>query len=206
MANSSLYKFEPLFIKPLIYPGSTLYSRRVVELNATISFRSMDMDKDLDMIFDWVNRRYALKYWQLDGPKERVYNTYYSIQRNSNGHSYIGLLDDKPVCQFDVYRVLADEIQQYITADDSDCGFHLLMSPNERAISGLSVHLVRAFLFYYFSFSEAKRMFAEPDIQNERSNRILQKLGFTFLHAIKMSYKTANLYCLTKEQFHETNH
>lgn len=161
----------------------------------------MQLEKDLDMIHDWVNREYALAYWQLDGNKQRVYDLYYSIQRNSNGHSYIGLLDDKPICQFDVYRVLADEIRQYITADENDCGFHLLMAPNENPVPGLSLAITQTFLQFYFSSPEAARMFAEPDIRNLRSNRILQRAGFHLLHSIEMSYKTANLYSITKEQF-----
>lgn len=165
----------------------------------------MELERDLDMIFDWVNRDYALTYWQLDGTMKRVYDTYYAIQRNSNGHSYIGLLDGRPVCQFDVYRILADEIRQYIMADENDCGFHLLMAPNESPVHGLSVAITRTFLEYYFSFEDATRMFAEPDIRNQRSNSILQKAGFRYLHGITMSYKTANLYCITKQQFHATH-
>jgi RimJ/RimL family protein N-acetyltransferase len=44
-------------------------------------------------------------------------------------------------------------------------------------------------------------MFAEPDVTNPRSNRILQQVGFQFIESIKMSYKTANLYVLTRDRF-----
>jgi RimJ/RimL family protein N-acetyltransferase len=204
MNNHFLCALQPLFLKPLHYPGEVLFTHHSPLVDRTISFRSMEIEKDLDMIHDWVNREYALAYWQLDGSRQRVYDLYYSIQRNSNGHSYIGLLDGEPICQFDVYRVLADEIRQYITADENDCGFHLLMAPNNRPIPNLSVAITQSFLLYYFSFPQAVRMFAEPDIHNQRSNRILQRAGFQFLHGIRMSYKTANLYSITKQQFHET--
>lgn len=148
---------------------------------------------------------YTKNYWRLALNKQNLYDLYYSIQRNSNGHSYIGLLDDQPICQFDVYRILADEIKQYITATEDDCGFHLLMAPNETPIKGLSVSILQAYLHYYFSFPEAARMYAEPDIHNYRSNQILQRANFHFHHQIKMSYKTANLYSITKQQFHETS-
>jgi hypothetical protein len=197
----SQFLLQPLFIKPLYYPGSVLYSRFFKKINATLSFRSFNLDTDLELIHQWVNLEYALPFWQLDGNKQRVYDLYYSIQRNSNGHSYIGLLNDIPVCQFDIYRVLADEIRQYITAGENDCGFHLLMAPNNKPVPGLSLTITLAFLEYYFSFPQAERMFAEPDINNPRSNSLLIRAGFQFLRSIKMSYKTAHLYCLNKQQF-----
>ena len=205
MDSLLLPSLQPLFLKPLHYPGDIIFSSYVPSLHKHISFRSMALETDTDMIFDWVNRDYALKYWQLNGSRQRVFDTYYNIQRNSNGHSYIGLLDKKPICQFDVYRVMADEIIQYITADGNDCGFHLLMAPNDSPVQDLSLLVTRTFLQYYFSFQEARRMFAEPDIENQRSNRILQRAGFGFLQGIRMSYKTANLYCITKDEFNATH-
>jgi acetyl CoA:N6-hydroxylysine acetyl transferase len=203
--NKLLYSATPLFLKPLHYPGELLFSKKDLGLSRTLSFRSFNLDTDVDMVHRWVNLDYSRKYWQLNGDRKRVVDLYYSIQRNSNGHSYIGLLDDMPVCQFDVYRVLADEIRQYVTADEHDCGFHLLMAPNEKPVPGLSKAVCEAFLDYYFSFDESKRMFAEPDINNKRSNALLQKLGFEFSQAIQMSYKTANLYSLSKTKFHATH-
>jgi acetyl CoA:N6-hydroxylysine acetyl transferase len=195
------YFLKPIAIKPLAYAGGIIYKEYVDGLG-TIAFRSFELDRDETMIHDWVNRDYALRYWQLDGDRRRVRDTYYAIQRSGEGHSFIGLLNGVPICQFDVYRVLADEIQEFITAPGpQDCGFHLLMAPNERPIPGLSVRITRAMLRHYFQFPEAERMYAEPDVTNPRSNRILQQVGFQLVESIKMSYKTANLYVLTREQF-----
>ncbi len=202
MCQTSKLLLSPLFLKPLYYPGEILYSRFINTLGKTISFRSFNLENDTDLIWKWVNMDYTLKYWQLDGSRQRVYDTYYDIQRNSNGHSYIGMLDDIIVCQFDVYRVLADEVQQYIpAADKNDCGFHLLMAPNETPVHGLTSALIEVMLEYYFSFPEAMKMYAEPDIRNKRSSRLLKEAGFNFLQSIEMSYKKADLYCLHRNEF-----
>jgi acetyl CoA:N6-hydroxylysine acetyl transferase len=195
------YFLRPIAIKPLAYAGGVIYKEYIDGLG-TIAFRSFELDRDEMMIHDWVNREYALRYWQLDGDRRRVRDTYYAIQRSGEGHSFIGLLNGVPICQFDVYRVLADEIQEFITAPGpQDCGFHLLMAPNEKPVPGLSVAITRAMLRHYFHFPEAERMYAEPDITNPRSNRILQQVGFQLIESIKMSYKTANLYVLTRDRF-----
>lgn len=201
MQLKDICTLQPLFLKPLYYPGKIIFSCQLPSIQKKLSFRSFDLQKDTDLIHHWVNQPYALPFWQLEGNRQRVYDLYYNIQRNSNGHSYLGLLDDQPICQFDVYRVLADELRLFVTADENDCGFHLLMAPNEQPIPGLTLMIVESFLQYYFSFPLAQRMYAEPDLTNRRSNRILQKLGFTYHQAIEMSYKTAKLYSITKEQF-----
>lgn len=195
------YFLKPIAIKPLAYAGGIIYKEYIDGLG-TIAFRSFELDRDEGMIHEWVNREYALRYWQLDGDRRRVRDTYYAIQRSGEGHSFIGLLNGTPICQFDVYRVLADEIQEFITAPGpQDCGFHLLMAPNEKPIPGLSVAITGAMLRHYFRFPEAERMYAEPDLTNPRSNRILQQVGFQFIESIQMSYKTANLYVLTRDRF-----
>jgi len=202
---NDIYFLRPIAIKPLEYPGTILYKEDVEQIG-TLAFRSFDLDRDEAMIHDWVNRPYALRYWQLDGERSRVHDTYYAIQRSGEGHSFIGLLNGVPICQFDVYRVLADELQQFIPAPDSqDCGFHLLMAPNEKPIAGLSIAITRAMLRFYFSFAEAQRMYAEPDVTNDRSNRILQQAGFRFIQTVQLSYKQAHLYVITREAYQTTN-
>lgn len=202
MSIYCLYKTEPLTVKPLYYPGGIIFSRYSSLLKKEISFRSFDLDTDLDMVHTWVNMDYTQQFWRLALTKEKLFQLYYSIQRNSNGHSYIALLDGNPVCQFDVYRVLADEIHQHIVAAPQDCGFHLLMAPNENPIHGLSLFIITSYLDYYFSFPEATVMYAEPDIENLRSNSLVKRVGFRLLKKIPMSYKIANLYSITKEQFY----
>jgi len=199
------YFLRPIAVKPLEYPGGLLFRQFIEELG-TIAFRSFDLERDEAMIHDWVNRPYALPYWQLDGDRARVYDTYYAIQRSGEGHSFIGLLNGAPVCQFDVYRILADELQTFITAPHpQDCGFHLLMAPNDKPIPGLSVTITRMMLQHYFSFQASGNMYAEPDVTNKRSNRILQQTNFRFIQTIQLSYKQAHLYVMTREQYQTTN-
>ena len=56
-------------------------------------------------------------------------------------------------------------------------------------------------LEHYFSFPAHERMYAEPDVNNQRSNRILREVGFRFIETVQLSYKTANLYVIRREQW-----
>ena len=58
--------------------------------------------------------------------------------------------------------------------------------------------MIKAFLDYYFSFAQAKRMYAEPDINNTKSITLLEKAGFQKITTVQMSYKQAHVYSLQK--------
>ena len=60
---------------------------------------------------------------------------------------------------------------------------------------------MQSFLDYYFSFPKSKRMFGEPDEENIKANQLVEKAGFQFVKPITMSYKRANLWVCTREEF-----
>lgn len=181
--------------------GKTVYQRICPEVNGEISFKLLHLNEDLPKIYEWVNQEYAYEYWQMNGRYSQLYAIYQCMEHNPYAQSFTGWLDDKLICQFDVYSLLADELSEHIISDETDCGFHLLMAPNENPISGLTSCIISAFLEYFFSFPEAKRMYAEPDINNSKSVRLLEVAGFERTIEIEMSYKKAIVYRLIREQF-----
>jgi RimJ/RimL family protein N-acetyltransferase len=205
-ATSNRKELPPLFCKPVSvnYSGQLLYVSHDEVLDATISFRSLELDSDINFLYDWVNRPYTKRFWQLNGSKSLLYDTYRDILNNSHAHSFIGCYNSQPVSQVDLYNIAADELKDHIDYVADDCGLHLLMLPPAQMSKGLSLIMLRHFIRFYFSFPVAKRLYAEPDKENTLANRLASKAGFGFLKTIELSYKTANLYLITKNQFHET--
>lgn len=166
-----------------------------------ISFQSLDLIKHLPEIHQWVNLPYAEPFWHMGGSMGLLRSCYQCIMQNPNAHSFVGMLDGRLFCQLDVYRVQADELAHHLRGADHDAGFHLIISPPDHVkppVHGITVAFVALFLRWYFSFPQAKVMWAEPDIRNNRSIRLLQLLGFSLVKTIDMSYKTAKLYKLEK--------
>ena len=125
--------------------------------------------------------------------------------QNPHAHSFVAFLDDLLIAQIDIYQVLVDELSGHVPATPKDCGIHLLMLPPERSKKNLSFYLLRACFAYYFSFDSPGILYGEPDEKNLAANILARKAGFSFLKTIQLSYKTANLYSITKEQFNATN-
>ena len=189
-----------LFCKPSFRKGMT--SEEIINPGAEIQFRSLIIKKDLNILHQWVNEDYAKKFWQLQGPKEKLQSFYLSILKNPDAHSFIGLLDEELVCQVDVYRVSVSDLGKHIEFHPDDCGMHLLMAPLAAPITGLSKKVMGAFLQYYFSFEQAQHLYAEPDIHNNKACRLLEKSGFSFVRNIMLSDKAASLYLMTRKQFY----
>lgn len=193
----------PLFCKPPLYAEQLLYKAH--EQRATIAFRSLQLDTDMDLLYDWVNSPYSKHFWQLNGSKSLLYNTYQSLLDNPHAHSFIGLFNEQPVCQVDVYNVADDELSHHTDYNPHDCGMHFLMMPPKERSRGLSLTMLRHFIRFYFSFPRAEKLFAEPDRENATAGLLAVKAGFVFVKEIQLSYKTAHLYCITKEQFYATH-
>ena len=199
-------QLPPLFCKPIKVNHSRelLYTHRDFPQNTTISFRSLELDTDIDMLFDWVNKPYSKRFWQLNGSKTLLYNTCLQTLDNPHAHSYIGCFNDQPVCQVDLYLIGADELKNHVEYKPEDCGLHLLMLPPQQSRKGLSEVMLQHFIRFFFSFPMASRLYAEPDRGNILANRLAEKSGFRFQKPITLSYKTASLYLITKQIFHET--
>lgn len=191
-----------LLLKPAgMHPDIIHYDEYIPELQATLSFRSLDIQTDLDLIYDWVNQAYARRFWQLNGSKDLVRNTYEAILQNERAHSFIGCIDTLPVCQIDVYGVAGEELEQHVETGEHDCGLHLLMLPTKQLQKGWSYYVLKCFQHFYFSFDQHSCLYAEPDQENTLANKLAMDAGFHFLKTIQLSNKTANLYSIFRDQF-----
>lgn len=180
---------------------TALFEQKTDASSMTISFRSFDLSNDISLIYEWVNQPYAHRFWQMNGTKEALIETYSAIMKNPYAHSYIGEVDSKPVCQIDLYNVFADELKNHIDAMPDDCGLHLLMCPPKLATKGLSCEMLKAFQQFYFSYPLHANLFAEPDSNNATANLLAKKAGFSFVKTAVLSSKTANIYCINKTNF-----
>jgi RimJ/RimL family protein N-acetyltransferase len=167
-----------------------------------ISIRSLQIEKELPIIHQWVNLPYAQAYWQMAGPYEKLETIYSAIQENPHAHSFVGYLGEELVCQMDIYQVGIDELIDHLPGEDDQCGIHFLMAPLSRRVPGLSIQLFQLALHYYFSFPGSEKMFGEPDHQNQKANELVNCIGFQFLRTIELSYKKANLYVMEKQAFY----
>jgi acetyl CoA:N6-hydroxylysine acetyl transferase len=182
---------------------SLVYSKFFEGTEFTLSFRQLQIPSDFVFLHKWVNHPSAKTFWQLDGSMKLLEETYSNVLACPYTHSFIGLLNNQPICQADVYIVNHDELHEHVNSTEKDYGIHFLMAPSEKKLHNLSVCCMQTCLSFLFSFDDVEKIFGEPDARNIKANELVLKTGFKFLGSINMSYKTANLYCFTKKEFNK---
>src|ERR1700730_1007532 len=95
---------QPLWCKE---PGKQLlyHSEYLSALDGYISFRSFRLETDLSMVHQWNNLDYSRDFWQMRGSAGLLRSCYQCILQNPFAHSFIGLFNREPVCQFDIYKI-----------------------------------------------------------------------------------------------------
>jgi hypothetical protein len=192
-----------LFCKPESgsNPEQLLYSIYVSSVQALVSLRSLHLQSDLDLIHHWVNQPYAKRFWQMNGSCDFLLGNYQRLLTSPVAHSFIGLINGKTSFMIDAYSIVADELKDHTDSGEHDTGLHLLMAPPRELKKNWSLAALQAFQDFYFSFPVAERLFGEPDRDNHAANQLSIRAGFQFLKEVQMSYKTANLYCLSRSHF-----
>lgn len=191
-----------LFCKPS--PKSQVLYERSLNKAGYLRFRSLILKKDLKILHQWVNDPSAKSLRPMDRAIEHLKSVYQFILKNPNGHSFIGLLNEELICQIDLYRIQTSDLGKHFSSQLNDCGFHLLITP-QKSITALAQKVMETFLCFYFSYQDADRLYAEPDIHDHNACRLLEHSGFVFSRNIMLPDKAASIYFITRKQFYATH-
>ena len=151
------------------------YDRRV---GKAVSFRPVELGRDLGRLHAWLGSDHVKPYWQLDEPLPRFRD--HLAEKLEDGHltPYIGCLDHVPMSYWECYWAADDDVANHYDADPNDRGVHLLVGPEEYLGEGYAVPLLRAVVAMLFRRPETDRVVAEPDARNDRAIRTFERCGF----------------------------
>jgi RimJ/RimL family protein N-acetyltransferase len=193
---AALLNFRSGYLENII-----LYRKYFADFGYTIIMKPFSLRRDITRLHHWVNSPYALEFWQMQGTIPQLYKHYEQFLQSGNGYSFLFFIGKKPVGLIDFYYALSDEIKTHYNAGINDYGIHVLMAPpGKKVIRGLSVNMVITCLYYLFTLS-VERIIGEPDIKNEKANRLVKRVGFRLIKEVQLSYKKANLYWYDKTDF-----
>ncbi len=172
---------------------------------AVFNIRSMQPG-DLPLIHNWVNQRYAHRYWNMQGTLEELTKAFHKQKEENNSSTFLVCHDTKPIALFEVYQVISTELALKYEAGINDFGIHLLMAPHadllqlKKEIKKVSERTLLTVLDMLFTYNSVKRVVAEPDAQNSYACRLAENAGFKLLGEIELVEKKASLYMISKEQ------
>jgi len=164
-----------------------------------VSVRPLCIATDVPVVYKWLCREYAGPLLSRNQPPHELEESYACMIESDFAQPFMGLINDVPVCQVDVYKTQQDAISLYYNARPGDYGIQLVLAP--LAIQQNMILLVRTCLEYFFSFPEVGRIIADIDIANEWNHTLFKKAGFRSAQKIQTPYKSSTLLICTRASF-----
>ncbi|MBG6130209.1 hypothetical protein IWQ47_001708 [Aquimarina sp. EL_43] len=179
---------------------ATVFSRTIKELG-DIHLRLLDIEKDIEIIHDWVTRSYATYWGMQEYTLEEVRLAYQEIIESDHHDAFIGVLNNQPIFLMERYLAVKDPISACYEAKEGDCGMHILVSPIKKKIPNFTWHVFSTILEYLFSDPQTNRIVVEPDVRNEKIHVLNKRAGFQYHKEIELPHKTAALAFCNKKDY-----
>ncbi|WP_135824395.1 GNAT family N-acetyltransferase [Halorussus ruber] len=177
------------------------YRRYSDDIDKTIAFREVSLNRDLGRLHSWLNEPHVLPYWTQDDPLPQVRDTIAERAANDDQTLYVGYLDHVPMSYWESYWAARDGLSAYYDARPTDQGIHLLIGPPEYLGYGYATPLLKSMVAFQFQHSETQRIVTEPDVQNEKAIHVFENCGFEPQREIAMDEKDALLMFCERERF-----
>lgn len=170
------------------------------DLETTVSFRQVSLERDLERLHAWLNSEHVLPYWQLNDPLPEFREALSEKIEDEHMTPYVGYLDHVPMSYWECYWAADDEIAEYYDAEPADQGIHLLIGPSEYLGHGYAKPLLQAVTEMQFCHPETDRIVTEPDSRNERVIHVFEQCGFEPRKELELPEKDALLMVCERER------
>ncbi|HMH21500.1 MAG TPA: GNAT family N-acetyltransferase [Puia sp.] len=182
---------------PPTAPGKIIF--KDLPGQSSLSLRPVSLATDLPLIYGWITQGYSTVAAAPEPPLQQLNTAYTSIIASDFAQPFMGLVNDVPVCQVDIYKAKLDVISLYYESVAGDYGLHLLNAPQITREDEAA--LLSACVNYFFSFPEIGRIVTDVESSDKWANSLMKKLGFQWNKKIRKPYKVADLYICTRNSF-----
>ena len=175
------------------------FIREMPEHQLRVAVRPFCVATDVSIVFKWMSQEYAGPLLTRSRPPQELEESYNSMIESDFAQPFMGLVNDTPVCQMDIYRMQQDVLSLNYPARTGDYGLQLMVAP--LAVQDNMLLLIRACLEYFFSFAEVGRIIINIEDGNEYNQQLFKRAGFQSLYDIRAAYRSSSLYGCTASHF-----
>ncbi|MFC6285032.1 GNAT family N-acetyltransferase [Nocardioides sp. GCM10027113] len=175
-------------------------ARAAVPGFGALELHRLDPDRDAPLVHGWVTEERA-RFWMMqDHSLEEVREVYTWIAGQPGLRAWLLRLDGEPVALLQDYLPEAEPVGEHYDVLPGDRGIHLLLAPPTGHRPGHSRTLLRFFLDFVLADPDVERVVVEPDVANEKSLRLLTRLGFEPDRVLDLPHKRARLAFLLRDR------
>ncbi|HEU4854593.1 MAG TPA: GNAT family N-acetyltransferase [Nitrosospira sp.] len=183
-------------------PAGIVYQRHIDWLGRTLSFRTVDLHRDLERFNRWMNDPVVAASWREEGDLAKHQAYLHAISADSHVTALIASLDDEAFGYFEVYWAKEDRIAPFYDVDDFDRGWHVLIGEARfRGKPFVTAWLPSISHYLFLDDCRTQRVVIEPRTDNYKMIRNLARCGYANLKEFDFPHKRAMLGMLLRERF-----
>lgn len=183
-------------------PKGVVYRRYIPWLGKTLSFRMVDVERDVGLVHRWMNDPEVARIWQEEGELETHRRYLLDIEADPHMYSMIAFFDDKPFGYFEVYWAKENRIAPFCEAADYDRGWHVLVGePDFRGKAFATAWLPSISHYIFLDDPRTSRIVGEPRVEHTQQIRNLDRSGYAKPKEFDFPHKRAQLVTLLRERF-----
>lgn len=179
------------------------YKRYIPHLKKTLTLRTADAEKDLDLFHNWHNQPRVSKLWDLNWGKPELKDYLEKGLKDRHQIPFIVELDQEAVGYFEVYWVAEDRLAPYYESDPFDRGFHFLIG-NKKFLGAENTQAIVSAVMHYMFLDDprTRRIMAEPRADNQLVLKYVELIpGWKFIKEFDFPHKRAALLMAKREDF-----
>ncbi|MGJ5176279.1 GNAT family N-acetyltransferase [Bradyrhizobium oligotrophicum] len=183
-------------------PEGPVYSRFIPWLSDVISFRVVDIARDLALVHRWLNDPRVDAFWNEAGDLDK--HRQYLSRLLSDPHMLplIGSFGERSFGYFELYWAKENRIAPFYDAADYDRGWHVIVGEDAfRGRDFITAWLPSLMHYMFLDDSRTMRIVGEPAAAHAQQLRNLDRAGFARIKNFDFPHKRATLVMLLRERF-----
>lgn len=179
------------------------YRRYIPEIEKTLSFRQIEIEKDLETFHEWQNQPRVYDLWDLNKSIDELRQYLQKTLQDPHTIPMILSFDDEPVGYFEVYWAADDRIAPYYDVESYDRGFHFLIG-NKKHLGSAKTRAAVSSVMHMIFLDEAltQRIVAEPRSDNKKVLKYVELVpGWKFIKEFDFPHKRAALLMASRSDF-----
>ncbi len=183
-------------------PEGLVYERAFADAGVTVSFWTVDLDRDLDMFHRWQNDPRVAYFWEEDKSKDALRDFLQDKLSDPHNLSVIGAYDGNPVGYFEIYWAREDRLGAYYDAGPWDRGWHGLIGEKSALGRRRTSAWIRALTHYIFlDCPMTDLVVGEPRVDNAKLLRYADQLAYRKIKEFDFPHKRSALMHCARDDF-----
>jgi acetyl CoA:N6-hydroxylysine acetyl transferase len=184
-------------------PVGIVYERYDAQAGLTVSFRAVEIERDLDMFHRWQNDPRVAYFWEENKPKDELVKFLAKRQDDPHNFSVIGSFDGEPAGYFEIYWSREDRLGAHYDAGPWDRGWHGLIGEAAHLGRRKTAAWLRSLTHYLFlDCPMTELVVGEPRVDNAKLLRYADALAYHKIKEFDFPHKrSALMHCWRSEFF-----